>query len=98
MAAAVAAVLRARHAVTDMAYFAARETSPAATCVEVVAKSDVYVGIIGLRYGSHVRDRGMSPTLSRSSRQANSGGSDRPTPTQVTPRRRPPWVRRRQAP
>jgi hypothetical protein len=55
--AAVAAVLRARHAVTDMAYFAARETSPAATCVEMVAQSDVYVGIIGLRYGSPVGDR-----------------------------------------
>jgi hypothetical protein len=30
VAAAVAAVLRARHAVTDMAYFAARDTSPSA--------------------------------------------------------------------
>ena len=51
VAAAVAAVLRARHAVTDMAYFGARETSPAATCVEMVVQSDVYVGIVGLRYG-----------------------------------------------
>jgi hypothetical protein len=53
----VAAVLRARHAVTDMAYFAARDTSPAATCVEMVAQSDVYVGIVGVRYASPVRDR-----------------------------------------
>jgi len=49
LAATVAAVLRTRHAVTDMAYFAARDTSPAAVCVDMVAQSDVYVGLIGLR-------------------------------------------------
>lgn len=44
VAAAVEAVLGARHAVTDMAYFAARVTSPAAVCTEMVAQSGVYVG------------------------------------------------------
>jgi len=57
VAAAVEAVLRARHAVTDMAYFAARDASSAAACIDMVQQSDVYVGIIGLRYGSPVRDR-----------------------------------------
>jgi Domain of unknown function (DUF4062)/Tetratricopeptide repeat len=57
VATAIGAVLRARHTVIDMAYFAARDTSSAATCVEMVAQSDIYIGIIGLRYGSPVRDR-----------------------------------------
>ena len=65
--AAVDAVLRARHAVTDMAYFAARDTSPAAYCVNMVAQSDVYVGIIGVGYGSLVRDR---PDVSYTDRDA----------------------------
>jgi hypothetical protein len=57
VAAAEDAVLRAGHAVTDMAYFTASDSEAADYCTRMIAIADIYVGIIGVRYGAKPRGR-----------------------------------------
>ena len=52
-----AAVTGAGHVAVDMADFAPLGTAPARLVVEKVRSCEVYVAILGMRYGSAVRDR-----------------------------------------
>jgi len=57
VAAAERAVSAAGHVIVDMADFPAADQLPAQLCAERVRGCDVYVGVLGTRYGSPVRDR-----------------------------------------
>lgn len=47
-------------AVKGMEQFGARKSTPLATCLSEVEQSDIYVGIIGMRYGSEDSNSGKS--------------------------------------
>ena len=57
VAAAERAVSAAGHVIVDMADFPAADQVPARLCADRVRGCDVYVGILGTRYGSPVRDK-----------------------------------------
>ncbi len=52
-----AAISACGHVVVDMAEFPAADQPPAELCTGRVRSCDVYVGVLGVRYGSPVRDR-----------------------------------------
>jgi hypothetical protein len=57
VAAAESAVIRAGGTPVDMAYFTADPRPPAEVCRDAVCSADLFVGIVGFRYGSPVADR-----------------------------------------
>ncbi|HTZ24064.1 MAG TPA: DUF4062 domain-containing protein, partial [Streptosporangiaceae bacterium] len=56
VAAVERAVSAAGHVVVDMKDFPAADRTPAQLCADLVRGCDVYVGMLGTRYGSPVRD------------------------------------------
>jgi tetratricopeptide (TPR) repeat protein len=57
VAAVERAISAAGHVIVDMADYAAADQAPAQLCAELVQECDVYLGVLGTRYGSPVRDQ-----------------------------------------
>lgn len=60
--AALDAVARAGMTPVDMRYFAARDSAPAEYCRARVRECEIYVAVVGFRYGSMVPGEGVSYT------------------------------------
>jgi hypothetical protein len=70
------AVARAGMAAVDMRYFAARDSSPADYCRAAVRGCEIYVAVVGFRYGSIVPGEAVSYT-ELEFREAGSAGLPR---------------------
>jgi hypothetical protein len=65
------------HVVVDMRDFPAADKTPAELCAERVRSCDVYVGLLGTRYGSPVRDRPEMSYTELEFETATAAGLDR---------------------
>ena len=77
VAAVERAISAAGHVIVDMADFPAADQPAAKVCVERVLGCDVYVGLLGTRYGSPVRDRPEVSYTELEFNTATDAGKDR---------------------
>jgi tetratricopeptide (TPR) repeat protein len=71
------AISAAGHVIVDMADFPAADQPAAQVCVDRVRSCDVYVGVLGTRYGSPVRDKPEASYTELEFDTATQAGMDR---------------------